>query len=429
MPLPEQAEPLITDIDAPVSDVSAPSWLDTGDQIFSDVNATLSQLSWDLRESDWIQAPLATWKQDDPEPLAFTVTHDATVYLAHHPQAETASGWLSTWEATQWSLSTTLDPETEFPIRRHRVATGDRVVLGPDAGPSVVMVQRRFPAPPAQTIHHFEVAGSRSPESWRPVGNLRAGQSLYGDGGPAIDRFQSRLSDSDWIRGAHADADNEDLRVRFQVEDHTEVHIALDQRVKELPDWMSDWIDSRAWTLHATESEQPGFRLWKKRFLPGETVDLGPNPGLPGGRAANMYLAIVQSVRAAFTLQTEDQANAAGLVRQDLNAYTGEGYVDLGEHQDTPFAFEIEVGVGDRYGLNFRYHSRAKERIPAHFRIVNTADGTHVCEGEIHFDPVDGEIWSIARTRTCDSINAGTYHVVIEAPELQQLAFDSLEVE
>ena len=278
-------------------------------------------------------------------------------------------------------------------------------------------------------MHDLLVSGSRAPESWQTIGHFKAGVALYSDGGPTIAGFASRLGDSDWLRAPQADAANPELTVVFGVEDYVEVHVAMDARLTSLPAWMKDWISSRGWTLDTSDDSDRGYVFWKKRFEPGDTVRLGPNGQLPKGEPARMYATVIRFVRPAFTLQTEDQSNAGDLRSSQLSGYTGTGYVDLQTAKDASFTFFFEVGVGDRYGLNFRYQSCTQEPVPLHVIIRNTADGVIVCEDDYTFDPAGKDIWSTLRERTCESTNAGIYAIELSGPGIRDLRFDSLEIE
>jgi hypothetical protein len=412
------------------------TWLDTGIQVYPDANYTLSDLSWELREADWLSIPFAA--RTATGTLAdVALREDANIYVAHDPALSPLPTWLSDWEKTPFFLETTLSG-VPFPILRKRMNAGEVLTLGSNSetgseavGMYLVLAQKRFPPPPAGSIFAFEVKGSHAAEGWRPVGNLRAGQPLYTDGGPAVSRFSSRLSDCDWIQTARSDADNEHVETAFTVDDHTLVYVGLDKRVSVLPDWMNPthWVPSRGFTLSTTDSGPDAYFLWQRRYLPGETVRLGPNARLPDGQPARMYTVIVRPVRAAFTLETESQDNTAKLYATGLPGYTGDGYVDLADSGRTSFEFFFEVGVGDRYGLNFRYHSRSNETVTAEVVIRNTADGAIVCTDTYTFPPTGGQTWAVMRERTCESTNAGIYAVEISGPDIDQLAFDSLQVE
>ncbi|HKJ91077.1 MAG TPA: hypothetical protein VJ960_08100, partial [Oceanipulchritudo sp.] len=69
------------------------------------------------------------------------------------------------------------------------------------------------------------------------------------------------------------------------------------------------------------------------------------------------------------------------------------------------------------------------EPVEADVVIRNTADGSIVCSDTYTFPPTGDQVWAIMRERTCDSTNAGIFAVEISGPEIDQLAFDSLQVE
>jgi beta-galactosidase len=402
-----------------VSGAEAETWLDTGVRFHRDAPHTLRALSWELRDTEWLRLPL----HPEAGPVAFTVTADANLYAAFDAEASPDGEW----EPTPHHFATTAAPEEAVPLLRRRVVADTRVAFS--APPRALLAERRMPPPPALSVFDFAVERSHATEGWQAVGNLRAGAVLYSDGGPAIARFASRLSDCDWIRPAQADAANPEVAAHFRVEDHTELHLALDERVTTRPAWMADFIPSRNWRLHATDDDAQGFFFWVRRYLPGETVTLGPNGTLPDGSPARMYLAAVRPVRPAFSLEVEEQPNSGGLVASSLSGYTGRGYVDLARHEGEPFALFFEVGVGDRYGLNMRYHSRSSEPITLDVTIRNTADGFVICTDRYTFPPTGEGHWAIQRERTCQSTNAGLYAVELSGPGLRDLVFDSLEVE
>jgi hypothetical protein len=406
--------------------------LDSGKAVFLGKEAPrLVDLAWELRGAEWILA--------EPNRAALpvvTARRDAIVYVAPLPSGNSAAAALEVdWEETPFFLTLSSSLETPFPIYRRRLEAGTSIDLARDGwwtGEALVFFQPNRPPPPATSIYDFVVTGSSAATPWQAIGNLRHGETLYSDGGPSITRFHSRLSDCDWIRAPEADAGNPDLHASFEVQDHTLVYVAFDMAMETPPAWILEngWFPSNGYRLQTTLDDDYAFFMWTKRFLPGETVELGPNATLPDGSPARMYAAIVRSVRAAFTLQIEAQDNAAGLVASELSGYTGEGYVDLSQTDaDAGFELGFEVGVGDRYGLNIRYHSFADEPVEVDVTISNDADGSVVCTDTYVFDPTGGSGWSILRERTCESTNAGHYSVELRGPGVQLLAIDAMEVE
>ncbi len=145
------------------------TWLDTGVQLYPDAPYTLSDLSWELREADWLTIPFAA--REITRPLAeLSFREDANVYVAHDPAVISLPAWLGDWEKTRFTLTTTF-ADVPFPILRKRVEAGDVLTLGPntrngsnEVAMYMVLAEKRFPPPPARSIVDVEVTGSRATE-------------------------------------------------------------------------------------------------------------------------------------------------------------------------------------------------------------------------------------------------------------------------
>jgi beta-galactosidase len=164
---------------------------------------------------------------------------------------------------------------------------------------------------------------------------------------------------------------------------------------------MRDWVETNL-VLTTSDPVANRFTLWKRRFAPQTRVELGPNVTLSVGTPAAMYTVIVRSVRPSVTYAA-DPTDA------------------------TAAEWTIRVGVGDRYGLNFRYASSATVAVPVELAVVNP-DGSIFCTRVLEFAPTGGAE-QILRTRTCESINAGTYRIRLSAARITDLRLGKLEVE
>jgi hypothetical protein len=145
-------------------------------------------------------------------------------------------------------------------------------------------------------------------------------------------------------------------------------------------------------------------RLWRKRFAPAETVSLGTTGTVPDATPAAPYLIIARAARPSHIYDPVAQPLAQGGVE-----------------------WEFSVGVGDRYGLDIRYASTAEENRSSELAVVNP-DGSIFCTRALEFPPTSGR-WDHVRTRTCESINAGTYRIRISDTSPDEVRFGTLEVE
>lgn len=406
---PADSSPLISDLvvldAANAAHYAARTHLDNGDRARGDAPGTFSGLPYALLEADWIQTAAASRSFAGTELLHFRVTRPCDVFVAADAARAEPPAWLATWARTTMNVVIAGKPNAELTVFRRRFAANERVRFGaPAPGTRMYSVFAKPALPPANATVIREL---HAPAAWRAAGNLRAGQQPHADRAAIFTEVPPALSDADWIRTAHAlpptQAHGE--IASFTVSDHAEVYVALDARTGVRPPWMADWIETDLKIRLATGDLEAGrMKLWKRRFAPGATVRLGPNGTLPDGSAAVMYSVIVRAVRPALTFPRQRRA---------------ENVVE----------WEITVGVGDRYGLNFAYRSTAAvhEPVPAEMAIVNP-DGTIFCTRALGFAPTGGDE-RILRTRTCESINAGTYRIRLSGAAIAELEFGSLQVE
>ena len=414
---------------------AALTWADTGMRQYGDRDHAVNDLAWEVREAEWIRTAQASHAFDGDELMHFTVRDDADVFVAHDPAVRPKPEWLRGWDPTGYTMTGADAPERPLELFRRGFEAGETVVLGAngtapggDARMYSVIVQERRPPPPAEQIHGLAVENSRAPEGWRAVGNFSAGRDQYTDGGPVLVQFPNMFSDADWIQTAQADAANPALRATFQVEDHLEVLVALDERIAEKPDWIKGWLETPH-TVVSAPGDDYRFRLYRERFGPGDTARLGPNPALPGGGEARMYSVLTRTIRAAQYYPAEELEFVEGTVRTDVPGYSGGGYLDLTDTDSDTFDWIISVDAGDRYNFNFRYTMAEPVAFTADYEIIDR-EGRVVCGDTVTFDApsAPGE-WIVSRNRTCNSINAGTYIIRLSSPYLPRLLFDELEVE
>lgn len=283
-----------------------------------------------------------------------------------------------------------------------------------------VIVQRRRPPPPAQIITDLTVPGS----NWRAIGNLRSGDQQYDDGVAAFTQLPPPLTQCDWIRTErHAGGV---ARATFAVNCDAEVYIALDARLAARPAWLSDWIDA---DLRLSTSGRDGglFQLWKKRFVPGEMVTLSDNGRLADSHAAAMYSVIVRPVRPARRYDITAATFSGGTMVPAIAGQLGAAW------QPGPpgsyLEWTVAVGVGDRYGLNFRYATATAEAVPLDLSIIGNDDRV-LRTDHIDFPPTRRPLeWSTMRMRIGSSINAGTYRIRLTTTGASAFYLSSLEVE
>jgi hypothetical protein len=404
------------------------SWLDTGDSRTSDTLDSFVWIPWELREADWIQVTDAAAGTESSYLLSFDLAEDATVYVAHAKDAPRPD-WLASWNTSDERIRSRAYNNQGFALYYQHASKGERLVMGSNGSTTApmysVFVTRRYPPPPPNGILDFSVSGSVNTSGWQPAGHLRTGRGLYADDSAPIAAFSSRLSDADWIRTDPADANNPDVRARLRFTDHVEVFVLMDPAIETLPDWIEGWIASE-WQLTTGQPHNKRYTMRWKRFAPGDWIELGPN-GTAVSRLPEMYGVILRTVKPDRLYEAEALSEYASLISKSQADWTGSGYLDLSTLEATDFAWIIEVGVGDRYNINMRYQLDG-DAMELPLSII-AEDGTVVCTDSAIFPPT-GNVWELLRYRTCDSINAGTYRIVLHGnATLKRLRFDSVTVE
>lgn len=115
------------------------------------------------------------------------------------------------------------------------------------------------------------------------------------------------------------------------------------------------------------------------------------------------------------------------LLPQDTEARPSVTYKPLETAKGAPVGittFTIQPGLGQEYALRFRYKNTTGEAIKARLTITD-ANNITLVDRPITFPPTPNK-FKILSTTTETQINAGTYTVVIEAPDV---AFRELEIQ
>jgi hypothetical protein len=377
--------------------------LDLGDPVPPGGGATLTALPSDLLEAELVAVAAAAGHDVGPTPPRFAVAEASDVYVAHDARIQPKPEWLTAWSPTGLIARTTENTDPGFELYRRRVAAGAEVEFGSNVRPGansgpVAMyfgiVQRVRPLPPAQWIATLSGAAITA------VGHCRVGQPVHARGEVRFASLPGSLNDADWVQ--RPPSSDPAASITLGVAIHAEAVVAFDARITALPTWTQDWIKTDQ-IVRTTSATAARFVLLRKRLAPGASMTLGGDGTLPDGGAAEPYIVFVRPVRPSATFSAE---------RLHAGSAT----------------WLITVAVGDRYGLNFRYHSPSP--VTASYTII-ASDGATVCTGGLALAATSGhDAWSIARIRTCASLNAGTYVLRVDLPpDSTATDFTTVEVE
>ncbi len=150
----------------------------------------------------------------------------------------------------------------------------------------------------SSVVHPSNAAGGTSGEAaWKVCGNLKEGDLCYVNAhGGAVLGVPNTVRGAEWIRPHPAAAAFTGAALaRFDLDADAEVFIAHDSRITTKPSWLTGWTNTgeslQVTTGSSLFSAQVNLTLFRRSFLDGETINLGPN-GTTSGTV--MYLVIVK---------------------------------------------------------------------------------------------------------------------------------------
>ena len=117
------------------------------------------------------------------------------------------------------------------------------------------------------------VADNAYPSGWS-VGNAESGSLIFGDRDFTINTIPENLKNAEILMTA-CDAKNSAENIAdFKAGEDITLYIALDSRVENVPEWLSDYNKTN---LTITTSNDLTLELYSKEIKAGETVILGSN--------------------------------------------------------------------------------------------------------------------------------------------------------
>ncbi|MGI4867782.1 MAG: malectin domain-containing carbohydrate-binding protein [Janthinobacterium lividum] len=132
---------------------STQTWLDTGNQPYTNSPIAFSALPSALFGAEWLRRPLPVVAASSAkEEATFTVTVPADVYVALDARQLARPAWLKEYEDTKTTLATDEAAGRLFRVYRRRFAAGAAVPLGAGGPPYLVAVQRATTIEPAYDL-------------------------------------------------------------------------------------------------------------------------------------------------------------------------------------------------------------------------------------------------------------------------------------
>jgi hypothetical protein len=292
------------------------------------------------------------------------------------------------------------------------------------------------PAPaPKSMIKNLIVTHQKDSAGWSVQSWLDTGDKQYTDNKCTFSVIPQELNGDEWIRTVNNTVVSSDTAsiANFSLTDSADVYIALDTRIITRPGWLNNWTLTN---LYIQNDHAGGnrFNLYKKHFPKEAKVLIYGNAG---DTKADMYTIIIHRstvleqppspVRPSVTYEAEDADLKGPKFGNTVNGFGGKGYATFTNSVSDTIEWIITVGVGDIYGLRFKYINSTNNEIPAKISII-ADDGNILNNGTVYFSPSSKE-WDKVNTTTGTSINAGRYRIRLVAFKGAGLMIDNLKVQ
>lgn len=129
-----------------------------------------------------------------------------------------------------------------------------------------------------------------------------------------------------------------------------------------------------------------------------------------------------ENARAAVTYEAEDAKCEGKYQVKEFKKQNGVFFSGKGSIEWT-----ISTGLAQVYALRFKFMNTNKQPVAVNLKLI-APNGAVLKDDTINL-PDTPEKWRMLSTTTGGYINAGTYKVIVSAPNLSGVAFDSLEIQ
>lgn len=223
--------------------------------------------------------------------LTFTLTADATVFVAHdnrHP----APGWLSDWTLTTDTLTVQEGAVYTRNIYSKAFPAGS-VTLGGNGAPSVTSSMYTVMAIPGMPNFDLITNVAVTSGGSTAVDTLDTGNALaFTDRSYTFDTVPNALLGEQFIRFPMVDRTNSDANyLTFDLTADATVYVAIDTRIDPAPDWLSDWTRTSDAFAVLEGSTVRDRNVYAKVFNAG-TITLAGNSA--PSSASSMYTVVAK---------------------------------------------------------------------------------------------------------------------------------------
>jgi hypothetical protein len=131
-----------------------------------------------------------------------------------------------------------------------------------------------------------------------------------------------------------------------------------------------------------------------------------------------------KNARASVTYEAEAAQVKGKYVKKEWKKQEG---IFFGKGKQNSIQWTISTGLAQVYALRFKFMNLSGTPMPVRLQLI--APNGSVLKDDLVTFPDTPEKWRLMSTTTGGYINAGTYKVILSAENMEQLAFDALDVQ
>jgi len=258
-------------------------------------------------------------------------------------------------------------------------------------------------------------------ESW-----LDIGQKAFADTDITINDLPPALYGAAWIK-APFHVSGKPAKESFRLADSADVYVAMDVKQEQRPAWLKDYLPTGL-SIQTNENDGTDLSLYKKRFAPNSTVELGNDGNMP------YIIAILPVTTLAPATDLKRSVNY-GVANAAL--MTDGVIIDtLGSKKALHFTkpaggkagLSIAPGVADTYDLKFKYYNTTDKILTLNLQLQD-ANGVVIKTETLSFKPLTKGKSGTLITKTGGNINAGNYKVILTAVDAEGLVISGFEMQ
>jgi len=270
----------------------------------------------------------------------------------------------------------------------------------------------------------FNIAGNSGNnfliEDW-----LDLGDEQHIDKRTSFSSLPPQLFGAEWIKSSQGN--NTPKMPSIRLTKNADVFIGIDTMLSQ-PAWLKGFSNTNGLV---SNDEGSAYRVYKKRFQKGETLDL-----VYEGVSNEKFLLMAQpasNIEPAYDLKTVSNYKAIDAKREGPGISRGqvdgkERIIFQSASRENMLEWNFSVGVADRYSLTISYNNPKTQTMKGNLLLM-AADGTLMKEEEVVFTPTRPGKSNYIDANTGTMINAGIYKLRLTSADAEGLSINSLDVQ